>query len=323
MLLLHRLGPNMQFSDRVARRMKLHDLRILMAVAEAGSMNKAAAILNMTQPAVSRSIAELERTVGVSLLDRNARGVEPTAYGRALLGGGTAVFDDLRQALKDIEFLADPTTGEVRLGCSAILAETFVSAVIDRLFRRYPRVTFELVTAQVETLHRNLHERSVDLLVARRFGPIWDERLNFETLFDESFVVVAGKRHPRVRWRRIVLADLAEEAWVLPPPASVVGSVAREAFRASGIDYPRVTVLAVPAEVLISLAATGSFVTIIPASTLRFAPKRPEVKVLPVELPTSRIPVGIVTLKNRMLSPAVRRFVQYAREVAKPLGKRK
>src|SRR6266446_6343 len=86
----------MQIGDRITRRMKLHDLRILMAVAQAGSMNKAAVFLNMTQSAVSRSIAELERTVGVSLLDRTARGAEPTEYGRAMLECGVAVFDDLR-----------------------------------------------------------------------------------------------------------------------------------------------------------------------------------------------------------------------------------
>src|SRR5262245_50449019 len=128
----------MQFGDRIARRMKLRDLHILMAVAQAGSMNKAAVVLNMTQPAVSRSIAELERAVGVSLLDRNARGVEPTAYGRALLDGGTAVFDDLHQAVKNIEFLADPAVGEVRIGSAAVHTTTFVSAVIERLSQHYP-----------------------------------------------------------------------------------------------------------------------------------------------------------------------------------------
>src|SRR5450631_1788673 len=106
----------MQLSDRIGRRMKLHDLHVLMAVVQAGSMNKAAALLDTTQPAISKSIAELERTVGVRLLDRSAQGVEPTAYGRALLDGGTAVFDDLRQAVKNIEFLADPTVGEIRVG---------------------------------------------------------------------------------------------------------------------------------------------------------------------------------------------------------------
>src|SRR6185437_12668494 len=98
----------MQLSDRIGRRMKLHDLHVLMAVAEAGSMNKAATLLNTRQSAISRSIADLEQSVGVRLVNRGPRGVEPTQYGRALLDGGTAVFDDLRRAMKTIEFLADP-----------------------------------------------------------------------------------------------------------------------------------------------------------------------------------------------------------------------
>src|SRR5215204_3404374 len=178
----------MQFTDRVARRMKLHDLQVLAAVVQAGSMNKAAAALNMTQPAVSRSVAELERTVGVSLLDRNPRGVEPTAFGRALLNRGTAVFDDLRQALKNIEFLADPTAGEVRVGCSSILATSFVSAVIERLSRRYPKIIFHYVIASIEVLHRQLSQRNVDVVIAQRLGPIADERLDFDFVFDASFV---------------------------------------------------------------------------------------------------------------------------------------
>src|SRR6185437_2353118 len=110
------MGSVMTVSDRTALRMKLHDLHVLMAVVQAGSMSKAAAALNTTQPAVSRSIAELERTIGMRLLERNPQGGEPTAYGRALLAGGVAAFDDLRQAIKNIEFLADPTAGEVRIG---------------------------------------------------------------------------------------------------------------------------------------------------------------------------------------------------------------
>ena len=98
----------MQLSDRIGRRMKLHDLHVLMAVVQTGSMGKAAVLLNTTQPAISKSVADLEHAVGVRLLDRSPQGVSPTAYGQALLDGGTAVFDELRQAVKNIEFLADP-----------------------------------------------------------------------------------------------------------------------------------------------------------------------------------------------------------------------
>src|SRR5665213_2666911 len=101
----------MQLTDRIGRRMKLHDLHVLMVVTQAGSMSKAAALLNTGQPAISRSIADLERALGVRLLDRNRHGIAPNAYGRALLDGATVVFDDLRQTVRNIEFLADPTIG--------------------------------------------------------------------------------------------------------------------------------------------------------------------------------------------------------------------
>ena len=148
--------------------MKLHDLHVLMAVVQAGSMSKAASLLNTGQSAISRSIADLERTIGVRLLERNPQGVEPTAYGRALLKGGAAVFDDLRQAAKNIEFLANPTAGEVRIGSTPLLAASFVSTLIDRLSQRYPRMEFQVVTGYVETLHRELSERKVDLLIVRQ-----------------------------------------------------------------------------------------------------------------------------------------------------------
>src|SRR5215510_6362514 len=142
--------PIMQLSDRIGRRMKLHDLHVLMTVLQAGSMGKAAQRLNTTQPNVSRSIAELEHAFGVRLLDRHRQGVEPTEFGRALLNCGMAVFDDLRQGVKNIEFLADPTAGEVRIGSIPPLAASFASTVADRLSRRHPGIVIHIASAYTE-----------------------------------------------------------------------------------------------------------------------------------------------------------------------------
>ena len=307
----------MQLSDRIGRRMKLHDLHVLMAVVQAGSMNKAATLLNTGQSAVSRSIADLEQAIGVRLVDRTPRGVEPTRYGRVLLDGGTAVFDDLRQAVRNIELLADPTAGEVRIGCTPLLAAGFVSAVVDRLSRRHPRMLFHLVTGYVESLHRELSERRVDLLIARRFGPIAEERLGFQFLFDDPSVVAAGARSPWVRRRRIAFAELLDESWVLPPPGSEIASIATAAFRANGVDSPRTTVVTDSPHARMGLLASGRFVTILPASALTFPAVRAEIKALPVHLPMARVPNGIVTLKARALSPAARLFIDCARDIAK------
>jgi DNA-binding transcriptional LysR family regulator len=303
--------------------MKLQDLNVLMTVVEAGSMGKAAQRLNISQPAISRSIAELEYALRVRLLDRHRQGIEPTEYGRALLDCGVAVFDDLRQGVKNIEFLADPAAGQVRIGCNPLLTASFVCAVVDRLSQRYPRIVFHLVTGGNAALHRELSERNVDLLIARRFGPTAEERLGFEFLFDDSSVVAAGAQSPWARRRRIDFAELLKESWVLPPPGSEIASIAVEAFRANGVDYPRTTVVTDSPHARMSLLATGRFVTILPASVLKFPAIRAEIKALPVHLPTARVPNGIITLKTRTLSPVAQLFIDCAREVAKTPEKRK
>jgi DNA-binding transcriptional LysR family regulator len=313
----------MQLNERIGRRLKLQDLNVFITVVQAGSMLRAAERLNTGQPNISRSITELEHAVGVRLLDRHPRGVEPTAYGRALLDGGGVVFDGLRQAVKNIEFLADPTAGEVRVGCTPLLASSFVSAVIDRFSQRHPRIMFSLTTGYVETLNRQLRDRNVDLLVTRRFGPLTaDDRLAFELLFEDLSVVATGARSPWVRRRKVTLADVANEPWVLPPPESGVGSIATEAFRLSKVDYPRTTVVTDSPHSRMALLATGRFLTIFPASALRF-PISQEIKVLPIKLPTARVAHGIVTLKNRTLSPVAQIFIEHAREVARLLAKQK
>jgi DNA-binding transcriptional LysR family regulator len=306
----------MQLRDRIGRRLKLQDLHVLMAVIQAGSMSRAAKQLNMTQPNVSRSIADLEGIIGARLLDRNRHGIQPTAYGRALLDGGTAAFDELRQAITNIEFLADPTAGEVRIGYIPLSAR-FVSAVIDRLSRSYPRIVFHAVADETDALHRRLTARSVDLLIARRWQSFPDEEFDFAHLYDETYAVVASTQNPWARRRRIALPDLVNEPWALPPPqGSVLGSVAMAAFRASGLEYPRPTVTTLPYELRMDLVATGRFLTILSTSILRFSAKRTELQVLPVKLSGAHVPNGIVTLKHRTLGPVANLFIEQARNVA-------
>jgi DNA-binding transcriptional LysR family regulator len=311
----------MRVVDRIGRRMKLQDLNVLVTTAQVGSMGEAARRLNTSQSAVSRSIADLEHALGVRLLERDRQGIEPTRYGRALLQCGVAVFDELRQGVKNIEFLADPTAGEVRIGSNPLLASSFVSAVINRVACRYPRIVFHLITARYDALHTDLNERNVDLLVARRYGPIMDERLDFEPLFEDSYVVAAGAQNALVRRRKLALADLMNEPWVLPHEG-MTRSAATEAFRASGLDDPKTTVFTNSPETRISLLTTGRFLTVFSASSLRFPLKRSDIKLLPIYLPTAKATNGIVTLKSRTLSPVAQLFIDETRELAKSMIKR-
>ena len=306
--------------ERIERRLKLHDMRVLMSVVEAGSMAKAAERLGTSQPAVSRSVADLERTLGVRLLERSPWGVEATQYGRAIIRRGVAVFDELRQGVKDIEFLADPTAGELRIGCPEAIAAGPVLAVVNRLTRRHPRMAFHVATGVASAIYRGLMERTIEVAITRVSGPV-DEVLRVETLFDDVLVVAAGARNPWTRRRRIALADLVNERWVLPLPDSLTTALAVEAFRASGLELPRATVVTPSLSMRNRLLTTGGFLTAIHGFALAVPGTSPMIRPLPVAMPNSRRPIALITLKKRALSPLAEYFMDNMRAIAKAFAK--
>jgi len=277
--------------------------------------------LSTTQPAISRSIAELEGSFGVRLLDRHQSGIAPTEYGRALLDRCVTVFDELRQGVKNIEYLADATAGEIRIGATGATSAGFVSAVVDQVSRQHPGISIHIEDEDAEGLHRQLQQRNLDLLIVRQSPAAVDERVNFEILFSDTYVVVAGLGHSSVRRRKkIGLAHLVNERWAMPLPKTTAALIASQAFHASRVEFPRAAVFATP-EVRMNLVTTGRFLSIF--SELRLLLQaQSAAKVLPVQLPTGPVPTGIMTLKNRTLSPIVQVFIDAARKMAKPLAKK-
>ena len=196
----------------ISRRLKLRELFIVSSVVHLGSMAKAAEQLGMSQPAVSDAVAKCEATLGVRLLDRNRRGVQPTVYARALLKRGDVIFDELRQGIRDIEFLKNPASGEVRIACSEALAAGLIPALVHEFAQRYPLVDFHLVEENTATMQfRELRDRNVDLALGFVSGPTRDDDFNIEVLFEDQLFVVTGAQSKWARRRKISLDDLAGE----------------------------------------------------------------------------------------------------------------
>ena len=298
---------------RLGRRLKLRDLHILSMVVQWGSMAKGAAHLGMSQPAVSEAIANLEGTLEVPLLDRSPRGVEPTVYALALLKRGQVIFDELKQGIRDIEFLSDPTRGEVRVGCPESLAAGFIPAIVDRLTRHYPQISVHVVSAQPgEQEFHELRERAVDLLLGRLFKPISVEDVAAEELCQDTFFVVVGAASPWAKRRKIALAELMHEPWILFPDNSLSNAHIANAFRAHGLQLPRRSLRSFSIQLRLHLLTTGRFLTALHSSVLRFNAEAWKLKVLPIDLPIGPMPIAIFTLKNRSPSPVVQLFVNEA-----------
>jgi DNA-binding transcriptional LysR family regulator len=285
-------------------------------------MAKAAAELAISQPAVSRAIADIEHALGLRLLDRGRNGIEPTSYGRALIKRSMTIFDELTQGLQELESLADPIVGQLRIGSSESVAAGLLPAVIDRFARRHPGIRLNVAQTVLSTSHyRELRERSIDLLLGWLPAPFAEEDLVVEPVLADPRVVVVGRRCKWNRSSKVSLADLADEAWILPPADTFPGAAAADLFREAGLTEPRTPVTTLSIHLCCRLAASGHFVTLLPSSIVQLSGRDLSLKMLPIKLPrTSAVSVAIVTLKNRTLSPAAEIFIECVREVSKSMA---
>ncbi len=314
-----------EWARQIGRRLRLRDLFVFLTVAELGSMGRAAAKLGVATPSVSEVIAGLEHAVGARLFDRTPKGVVTTPYGEALLARARAAFDELRQGIKDIEFIGDAQAGELRIGCPESITAGFLLPILQRLTSLYPRMRFDVRQVQQPTIeYPELLGRKVDLVLARwgddpRAAEIADD-LEVEILLNDPFSLVVGRNSRWARRRKLDLADLLDARFIVPPADAWGGALLVEAFRRRGLRVPSFVISTLSVPLRNELVGDGDFITLLTRSVIRTFGARYALEVLPIALPAHRSPVGIVTLKNRTLAPVSRLFIQCAREVAKSIA---
>src|SRR5262245_61739621 len=320
--------PKTMLETRVSRRLRFRDLQVFFAVVHCGSMAKAAAELGVTQPAVSEVIGELEHAFAVRLFDRSPHGVVPTIYGRALLRGGLAAFDELKQGIRDIEFLADPTKGEVRIGCADSIAGAILAPMLQKFCSDYPGIALTIDQVPTPTLEvPQLHARELDVVVARLSKPHTDDPfgddLNVEILFNDEPVIATGANSRWARRRKIDLADLVDASWVGTSRQTYTTNLLEQAFRARDLPIPKMRVITFSVQLRAHLLATGAFLCAMPKSMLYLNPECRDLKPLPIRLSEMSFPVAIVTLKNRTLTPAVELFLASLRAHVRSVAPRR
>ena len=256
----------MEWESRLGRRFRVRDLYILSTVVKSGGMAKAARQLAMTQPSVSTAIANLEHMLGVRLLDRSPRGIEPTIYADAILKRSIAVFDELKQSVKDVEFACrsrdrrteDRVPGLDHRHSAPAVHRTFFQK-ISAGRRARARCTFS------RDQESRMRDRKYDLVFARLGLPVSNDRttddLNLEYLFDDPLMIAAGLRSRWARRRTIDLAELKDEPWLLAQADMWQFIGVAEAFRAQGLDMPTVGLFGFSLHLVNHFVANGSFLT--------------------------------------------------------------
>jgi DNA-binding transcriptional LysR family regulator len=313
------------WDHQIGRRLRLRDLFVFLTVTECGSMGKAGAKLGVSTPSISEVIAGLEHALGARLLDRSPQGVVMTPYGEALLVRARAAFDELRQGIRDIEFIGDAQAGELRIGCPESITAGFLLPILQRLTTAYPRVRYHVRQVQQPTVdYPELHERKVDLVLARWGNDPRKDEINsdlaVEILFNDPFFLVVSKKSKWARRRKVELADLVDTPFVIPSVDAWGGALVAEAFRQRGLPPPNAVISTLSIPLRNELIGNGRFITLLTRSVVRTFGERYSLKVLPIELPAHRSPIGIVSLRNRTLGPVVQLFIECARDVARSMA---
>lgn len=306
----------------IGRRLRLRDLFVFFTVVDSGSMAKAAKKLGVSTPSVSALLADVEHALGVRLLDRTPKGVVPTVFGKAILTRGRAAFDELQQGIRDIEFLADPSAGEVRIACPESSA-AFLAVVVERVAERHPGMRFQVqvVSRAPDTQFPELRDRTVDFRLSRLTGLPEGGRLGedfrAEVLFDDPFSVLVGEGSKWAGRRKVDIAELVNEPWICTSHDAAAALFVAEAFKRRGLAPPKPRLETFSIHLRSILAGTGKYIAVLPRSFLRAGATQHRLKELPIQLSAEPSPVAAVMLRDRTLTPAVNVVITMAKEVAR------
>lgn len=297
-------------------RLRLRQLRLLVSIAEHGSIMAAASALHMTQPAATKTIRDLERDLGLELFHRSSRGVTPTVYGETLLGHARHVLAELRQAGEVLQALQTGDQGRVAIGAALSVTPELLPLSLARVKAERPGLSIKVVESTNDRLIPMLENGDLDMVVGRL--PVGQEAqgLTCDVLFKEPIRVVARRDHPLSRRRKLTLADLAELDWILPLSGTSLREQVETAFRAAGLTLASNAVESVSVMTNHGLLCASDMIAVMPAQLAQSFQRQGQLKILAIELDWDLGPVGIVQRRRSAVSAGARALVDGLREVA-------
>ncbi len=219
-------------------RVRMHQLRAVIAVAEHSSLLKASEALGVTQPAVTKALNEFEADLGVKLFQRTNRGAETTPYGAAMVGYLKAVFSQLDQAAEELAGLRLGVGGRVSVGTLLSASAQLLPDAIAQLHRERPRVFVSVTEGTYDLLAPALVRGDLDFIVGRLPELQYREGLVLEPLYEESIAFMARKRHPLAKRSKGDLSEFLKWPLLLPPRETTLRRLLDKAFRDAGLDLP-------------------------------------------------------------------------------------
>lgn len=280
------------------------ELANLAHIVHSGSFARAAAELGVSQPALSKSIAKLERALGVRLLERKARGVVATVFGEALLRRALPVLADLRAAAQEIEALRGGAGGMVALGVAPAVAANFMPALAEKVRKANRQVVLRVTEGLMEPLLGGVRSGALDFAITTRVGAEAPDDLVVQPLFEDVFVVCCAASHPLARKRKVSAEDLAGLCWVLAPRDGQLRHELDHSFVRQGASAPAALVETASGALSKALVMEGGFVSFLPREMIAFEERKGYLTVVPTPWLEWKRQVCLVSRRGRVLPPS-------------------
>ncbi|CAG2128682.1 LysR substrate-binding domain-containing protein [Cupriavidus plantarum] len=297
----------------VRARLKTRQLMLLVALDEEGNIHRAAEALNMTQPAASKLLRELETMLDVPLFERLPRGMRPTLYGEAMIRHARAVVGSLDQAQEEVMGLKAGQRGHVAVGVITSPAVKLLPPAIAALKRDNPgvRVTLEIENSNV--LLERLAQEKLDVVIGRLSAEHDKLPLRYRPMSDEPVCVVARAGHPLLSAGALTLETVANACWVVPPDGTVLRHRFDVMFRRASLVPPRDIVETSALLFVTRMLELSDMLAVLAADVAEYYARHGMLEILPLEVPCHMDDFGLITRTDRLLSPAAERMVEALR----------
>jgi LysR family transcriptional regulator, regulator of abg operon len=309
---------NHMVSPYAFEHMKLNQLRDVVAVAEQGSIRAAARTLGLAQPALTRSIHELEHELGVPLFERRPRGVTPTPVGEAFVRRANAILGDVRRAREEVDQIQGGVGGSLVAGLSIAAHVALLPQSLRRFQKRYPDVRLRIIEGFFPTLEAGLKDGSVDFYMGPRPQSAMPEGLVVEKLFDNTRVIVCRLGHPLAKSstsRKVTtLRDLATVEWATTSITHLADDELGALFKKHGLPAPRLVAQTQSALSLIMMLLYSDMLAMLPVQFMQFALAKGAMTSIPVKENLPAPPMVMVRRAGLSLTPAAEYLVELMRK---------
>ncbi|MFS1288218.1 LysR substrate-binding domain-containing protein [Pseudomonas piscis] len=300
-------------------RLRLRQLRLVLALQEFGSLRRAAEHIGMTQPAATKMLHEAETLLGVELFERLPRGMRATPFGETVIYYARMVFAELSGMREELVSLESGNLGRVTVGAIPALASGLLTRTIATLKQSHPRLSMSIQVDTSDVLVQALLQEQLDVVLGRIPAGARAEELLFDSLGEEALCVIAGARNPLAQATQLDWAQLQEQTWVLQQHPSPMRSIVNQVFHNARVDIPSSIVETTSIMTLLSLVQQTDMIGVTPVSVVEDYLGRHLLAVLPIQFQARLPPFGLITRRQRIQSSAMQAFMDAVRQEQAPM----